>query len=83
MNVNQLHQQLGMLIAKGHGRKPVSIDASTFNTSMLDDGVVILDVKAVDGPVWIEICDGDGVAQQRADGSNAGAQTIILKGWAA
>jgi hypothetical protein len=30
--------------------------------------------------VWIEKCDGDGFAMQRADGTSAGSYSVVLKG---
>lgn len=80
MNVNQLHQHLTMLIAKGHGRKAVCIDSSTFDRSGEDDGRVIHAVASAGEPAWIENCDADGFAVENANGTSSGRMVVILKG---
>ena len=79
MNVNQLHRALGELIAKGHGRKPVAINASTFDTRHLDDAN-ILPVKEATGPTFVCKSDDDGGTKWNKDGSEAGTFTVILRG---
>lgn len=83
MNVQQLHQALGVLVAQGHGRKPVCVNKNTFRHPLEGDGAVILGVKAVKGPEWIQMTDDDGGPKVNADGSESGRYTVILEGDAA
>lgn len=80
MTVSRLHKQLSELIAAGHGRKPVCINKRTFKNRLEDEGVVIMPVARVSGPVFIPTSDDDGGSQLNRDGTEAGRQTVILFG---
>lgn len=80
MNVNQLHKALGELIAKGHGRKPVCINKSSFHHPLEMDGAVILAVRNVSGPQFIVMTDDDGGTKFNKDGTESGSYTVVLEG---
>ena len=80
MTVSRLHKQLSELIAAGHGRKPVCINKRTFNHQLERDGVVIMPVESVFGPVFITIADDDGWQKFNRDGTEAGRYTVVLAG---
>ncbi|TXH48102.1 MAG: hypothetical protein E6Q97_25550 [Desulfurellales bacterium] len=80
MTVSRLHKQLSELIAAGHGRKPVCINKRTFNHQLERDGVVIMPVESVSGPVFITIADDDGWQKFNRDGTEAGRYTVVLAG---
>ncbi len=80
MTVSRLHKQLSELIAAGHGRKPVCINKRTFKNRLEDDGVVIMPVKSVSGPVFVPTSDDDGGTKFNQDGTEAGRQTVVLFG---
>ena len=78
--VANLHKQLTELIAKGHGRKPICVNKSTFMHPLENDGAVILDVQYVFGPRWIGMADDDGGTKWNKDGSESGRYVIVLEG---
>lgn len=80
--VARLHKELGKLIEQGHGRKPVQINKQSFQHVLEDDGVVIMDIKAIEGPRWITEADDDGGTKWNRDGSEAGRRVVVLKGGA-
>lgn len=80
MTVEKLHRMLGNLVARGHGRKPVCIDKSTFRHPLEADGDVILGVECVLGPKFIPLADDDGGQKFRADGTEAGRMTVVIVG---
>lgn len=80
--VARLHRELGKLIEQGHGRKPVQINKQSFQHVLEDDGVVIMDIKAIEGPRWITEADDDGGTKWNRDGSEAGRRVVVLKGGA-
>ena len=80
MNVNQLHKALGALVEKGHGRKPVCINKTSFNHPLESDGAVILNVQAVTGPRFITMTDDDGGTKFNKDGTESGSYTVVLEG---
>lgn len=77
-----LHKALGKLIDQGHGRKPVQINKQTFQHLLEDDGVVIMDIQSIEGPVWITEADDDGGTKENRDGTEAGRRVVVLKGGA-
>ncbi len=81
--VARLHKELGKLIEQGHGRKPVQINKQSFQHILEDDGVVIMDITSIDGPLWITEADDDGDTKWNRDGTEAGRRAVILKGGAA
>ena len=81
--VARLHKELGKLIEQGHGRKPVQINKQSFQHILEDDGVVIMDITSIDGPLWITEADDDGGTKWNRDGTEAGRRAVILKGGAA
>jgi hypothetical protein len=78
--VARLHRELGKLIEQGHGRKPVQINKQSFHHVLEDDGVVIMDIEAIEGPRWITEADDDGGTKWNRDGSEAGRRVVVLKG---
>jgi hypothetical protein len=80
VNVNQLHKALGALVEKGHGRKPVCINKTSFNHPLESDGAVILNVQAVTGPRFITMTDDDGGTKFNKDGTESGSYTVVLEG---
>ena len=80
--VARLHRELGKLIEQGHGRKPVQINKQSFHHILEDDGVVIMDIVAIEGPRWITEADDDGGTKWNRDGSEAGRRVVVLKGGA-
>lgn len=80
--VARLHRELGKLIEQGHGRKPVQINKQSFHHVLEDDGVVIMDIEAIEGPRWITEADDDGGTKWNRDGSEAGRRVVVLKGGA-
>lgn len=80
MTVAKLHRLLGEIVERGHGRKPVCIDKSTFHHPLEGDGALILGVESVEGPRWIYNCDDEGGVKENADGSESGRMTVVLKG---
>lgn len=80
MNVNQLHNLLGVLVADGHGRKPVCIAKQTFNDPLEADGANILPVVCVTGPEWVYKTDDDGGTKINKDGTEAASRIVILRG---
>lgn len=80
--VARLHKELGKLIEQGHGRKPVQINKQSFQHVLEDDGVVIMDIKAIEGPRWITEADDDGGTKWNRDGSEAGRRVVVLNGGA-
>lgn len=80
--VARLHKELAKLIEQGHGRKPVQINKASFRHILEDDGAVILDIHAIEGPVWIPVCDGDGGTKWNRDGTESGSRVVVLKGGA-
>lgn len=81
--VARLHKELGKLIDQGHGRKSVQINKQSFQHILEDDGVVIMDIEAIEGPRWITKADDDGGTKWNRDGTEAGRRVVILKGGAA
>lgn len=79
MTLNQLHKQLGKLIAEGHGRQRVSIAKESFRDNRESDGCTILPVAIVDTD-WIVDADGDGGRATNKDGTERGRWTVILGG---
>lgn len=80
--VASLHRALGKLIDQGHGRKPVQINKSSFQHPLEDDGVIIMDVQTIAGPIWITEADADGGTKWNRDGTEAGRQVVVLQGGA-
>lgn len=80
MNVKQLHKELGILIAQGHGRKPVCVNKATFSHPLEMDGAVILAVRSVSPPRFIVMTDDDGGTRFNKDGTESGSYTVILEG---
>lgn len=80
MTVAALHKRLSALIAAGHGRKPVLVNKPSFTHPCEMDGTVMLSISAVDGPLWIPICDDDGGTKWNADGTESGVRVIVLSG---
>lgn len=80
MTVARLHKLLGALIEDGHGRKPVLVNKASFHHPCEQDGAVILDVAAVEGPTWIPMTDDDGGTKVNKDGTEAGKRVLILDG---
>lgn len=78
--VARLHKELGKLIKQGHGRKPVRINKSTFRNNLESDGVVIMDIEIIEGPIWIPMSDDDGGTKWNRDGSESGMRVVILNG---
>lgn len=78
--VARLHKELGNLIDQGHGRKPVQINKQSFQHILEDDGVVIMDINAIEGPRWVTQADDDGGTKCNRDGTEAGRRVVILKG---
>lgn len=81
--VARLHKELGKLIEQGHGRKPVQINKQSFQSTLEDDGAVIMDINAIEGPRWVIRADDDGGTKWNRDGTEAGRRVVILKGGAA
>jgi hypothetical protein len=79
VNVNQLHRELGKLIAAGHGRKPVAIDIRTFYTYDPAD-VNIIGIEEIVGPKFVCKTDDDGGTKWNKDDSEAGTRTVIIQG---
>jgi hypothetical protein len=80
MTVGKLYRQLYALIKKGHGNKPICIDKLSFTHPLEPDGAVILGIGSIKGPLFIPEIDDDGGFKQRADGTEAGRMTVVLKG---
>jgi hypothetical protein len=80
MTVARLHKLLGALVAKGHGRKPVLVNKPTFYDAREDDGCILLEVRGIEGPLWIATADDDGGTKWNADGSEAGMRCVVLFG---
>jgi hypothetical protein len=80
MTVAALHKRLGALIEAGHGRKPVLVNKASFHHPCEQDGTVMLDVAAVDGPKWIPWGDDDGGTKINKDGTEAGKTVVVLDG---
>jgi hypothetical protein len=80
--VARLHKELGKLIEQGHGRKPAQINKQSFQHILEDDGVVIMNIEAIEGPRWITEADDDGGTKWNRDGSEAGRRVVVLKGGA-
>ena len=80
MNVSTLHKALGKLVEAGHGRKPVAINKETFSHPLEQDGAVIINVTAIDGPQWIPRIDDDGGYATNKDGSESGHYVVVLLG---
>ena len=78
--VARLHKALGKLIEQGHGRKPVQVNKATFYNALEDDGAVIMDIKTVEGPLWIPTIDDDGGTKCNRDGTESGSRVVVLKG---
>lgn len=78
--VARLHKELGKLIEQGHGRKPVQINKQSFQHILEDDGVVIMDIKSIEGPIWIPQADDDGGTKENRDGTEAGRRVVVLRG---
>ncbi len=83
MTVAKLHKLLDSLIESGHGRKPVCISKKTFCHRLESDGVTVLGVEHVEGPVFVTTSDDDGGVKMRTDGAEAGRMVVVLKGDAA
>jgi len=79
MTVNQLHKALGKLIAKGAGRRRVSIAKNSFQDNREVDGCTILPVEVVDTG-WIVDADDDGGTATNKDGTERGRWLVILGG---
>jgi hypothetical protein len=79
LTVNNLYKELGKLIDKGHGRKPVKIHKSTFYHVLESDGCVILPVEKV-RIEWIPTIDDNGGTKENKDGSESGIITCVLIG---
>ena len=79
MTVTRLHKALGILIAEGHGRKPVCIDKRSFNHPLEEDGCTILGVGAVE-LLNMLIIDDDGGPGERKDGTERRMWTAVLYG---
>lgn len=79
MTVNQLHKALSALIAKGAGRRRVSIAKDSFRDNREVDGCTILPVEFVDTD-WIVDADDDGGLAINKDGTERGRWTVILGG---
>lgn len=82
ITVKRLHKLLGEMIEAGHGRKTVFVNKASFTDNREVDGVLILPVEAVEGPVWVSDADDDGGTKWNKDGSEAGRNIVILKGGA-
>ena len=80
MTVKTLHKHLGMLIAKGHGLKPVCVNKTSFHHVLEDDGAVILGVQSVSGPTFVYNIDDDGGVKLNKGGSESGKFLVILDG---
>lgn len=80
LTVAALHKKLGELIAAGHARKPVLVNKPSFTHPLEQDGAVLLDVEAVEGPQWIPMCNDDGGTKWNKDGTESGRTVVILKG---
>jgi len=78
--VARLHKELGELIAKGHGRKPVLVNKPSFRHPLEMDGAVMLDIESIDGPRWIGWTDDDGGTKFNKDGTEAGKTVVVLSG---
>jgi len=83
MTVQRLYAVLGELIDKGHSRKLVMINKSSFQNPQECDGAVIMGIESVDGPRWIPNADDDSGTKWNKDGSESGRRVVILKGGAA
>ena len=80
MTVSKLHRLLEVLIAAGHGRKPVCVNKRSFSHPLEEDGAVILDVAHIGTPQWIGMVDDDGGAKWNKDGTEAGRHVVIISG---
>ena len=80
MTVKRLHKLLGALIDAGHERKPVLVNKSSFSHPCEQDGVCMLDLVTVDGPVWIPMSDDDGGTKFNKDGTESGKTVVMLDG---
>lgn len=78
--VARLHKELGKLIEQGHGRKPVQINKQSFHHILEDDGAVIMDIEAIEGPKWIPLIDADGGTKWNRDGTESGYRVVVLSG---
>lgn len=79
MTVNQLHKALGKLLEKGHGRKPVCIDKTSFKHNCEDDGVVILPVCGIEIGSVLQMADDGGIKENK-DGSESFRVNLVLYG---
>ena len=80
MTVAALHKRLAALIEAGHGRKPVLVNKASFHHPCEQDGTVVLDLAAVEGPTWIPLGDDDGGTKINKDGTEAGKTVVVLGG---
>lgn len=79
MTIIKLHKHLSELIAKGQGRKQVTIKKDTFTHPLEGDGCVILPV--VDLGIQVNtVIDDDGGTKVRRDGSECYMTSLVLFG---
>jgi hypothetical protein len=81
VTLNQLHKVLGKLIAKGHGRRQVTVAKESFTDNRESDGCTILPISAVDLR-WVLMADDDGGIAVRKDGRERGSTQVVLGGCA-
>lgn len=80
MTVQALHKKLGDLVTAGHGRKPVCVNKASFYSPLEEDGAVIIAVKSISGPKWIDNISDDGGTKWNQDGTESGRYTVVLEG---
>lgn len=77
--VAQLHKELGALIAKGHGRKRVSVNKATFTHPLESDGVTHFHVHDV-RLFTMNLCDDDGGTKVDSKGAECYRTDVVLSG---
>ena len=79
MTLTRLHKLLSALIAEGYGRREVCISKETFTHNLEGDGCTVLPVCRVDAQA-IEMMDGDGFHDLKADGTVKDRLLVVLGG---
>lgn len=79
MTLNRLHKLLSTLIEEGYGRREVCISKETFTHNLEGDGCTVLPICRVDTQI-IEMMDGDGFADLKANGTVKDRLLVVLGG---
>lgn len=79
MTVRKLHKLLGEMIERGHGRRMVLVNKSTFTHNLEADGCVMLPICGAI-PHAGSYMDGDGFTATRKDGRECVMRCVLLYG---